>query len=88
MDSELVAEAQASSLDRARGPAKDFAGAALLGMSLQELEELVLSCDQPKYRGKQIRDKLLHGVKAVADLDQVCRQQSITGVECSLVSAL
>lgn len=64
-------EAEADARRAAARPADDFTGAKLFSLSVPELEQLVLSLDHPKYRGKQIMDKLLKGVKRVPDLLQV-----------------
>jgi len=43
-------------------------GAVLLGKSKAELEALMVSLGQPKFRGKQVLDALLHGARSVDEL--------------------
>lgn len=44
----------------------------LLGLSRAELTELVLSCDQPRYRSDQIFMYLMRGCKNIDDMSYVC----------------
>ena len=64
------------------------AESALLGRSLQELEDLAKQHGQPAYRGKQLHDKLLQGAIALNDFSNVrththkdCQQQLATKME-------
>lgn len=53
-------------------PARDASSNVLLGQTISQLEEMVSqSFEQPKYRGKQLHDALLHGATSVRDIHQV-----------------
>jgi hypothetical protein len=72
VDSNLVAQAQKDADNTTPINADDFTNAVLLGMTVPELQQLVMSLDHPKYRGSQIFVNVLNGVKSVNSLEQVC----------------
>ncbi|KAK9827990.1 hypothetical protein WJX81_005819 [Elliptochloris bilobata] len=63
-----VREALVDTEQPVAGPSGRNEGNVLLGCSLEELEELAVSCGQPKYRGRQLLDCLLQGARSTADL--------------------
>ena len=50
------------------------AGNVLLGQSIEDLGQLAQDTGQSAYRGKQLYDGLLHGVRQIDQFNQVCRQ--------------
>lgn len=70
LDGKLVAAAQrdAASTGARSGTTQ---GPVLLGMSVDQLKEMVVDMGAPQYRGKQIFDKLMQGVASIDDLNQV-----------------
>lgn len=48
------------------------AGNVLLGQSIAELGQLAQDTGQSAYRGKQLYDGLLHGVRQIDQFNQVC----------------
>ena len=49
------------------------AGTVLLGRSLTDLQDFAASLGQPKFRGKQLYDGLMHGAHSVMDINNVRR---------------
>ena len=49
---------------------------ALLGKSLQDMEQLAMSMKQPKFRGQQIYKSLQNGAKAISDISTVRHRSS------------
>lgn len=49
-----------------------LAGNVLLGQSIQDLGQLAQDTGQSAYRGKQLYDGLLHGVRQLDQFNQVC----------------
>lgn len=49
-----------------------LAGNVLLGQSIQDLGQLAQDTGQSAYRGKQLYDGLLHGVRQIDQFNQVC----------------
>ena len=47
------------------------AGTILLGRSLTDLQEFAETHGQPKFRGKQLYDGLMHGAQNVLDINNV-----------------
>lgn len=56
----------------AGAPSSVAKGGVLLGMSVDELRDMVVAMGAPQYRGKQIFDKLMQGAATIDDLNQVC----------------
>lgn len=50
-----------------------LAGPVLLGRSLTDLQEFAETHGQPKFRGKQLYDGLVHGVHNVLEFNNVRR---------------
>ena len=48
----------------------------LLGRSLTDLQDFAASLGQPKFRGKQLYDGLMHGAHSVMDINNVRRSPS------------
>lgn len=48
------------------------AGNVLLGQSVADLGQLAQDTGQSAYRGKQLYDGLLHGVRQIDQFNQVC----------------
>ena len=61
-----------------------FAGSALLGRSMPELEDLAKRYGQPAYRGKQIHDGLFQGARTLDAFTNVGMLVSIQFLTCHL----
>ena len=57
---------------RAHGACVCTVGTVLLGQSVEELSQLAKDTGQSAYRGKQLYDGLMHGVRQLDHFNQAC----------------